>query len=99
MLPAVVVRFSPDAVATRCPSDFMDDVTFSHNGPYNGMSIPLPIRRCSVVRMLTPLLRRIGCFVSQTTAGACDAPLRCYQSCTDLQLFAVTLAAGGTTVR
>ena len=57
------------ALTTRLPSvprAGLDDAIFSENGPSGGMSIPLPrvTSRCVVVRMLTHLLRRIGCVVS-----------------------------------
>jgi len=79
---------------TSFTSGFMDVVKFARNGPYADMSIPLQrlasLRRCVVVRRLTPLLRRIGCVVLDDGwrrnyrrvrrargdgGGACNAPL------------------------
>ena len=62
-----------------CTSGFIDVVTYSHRGLYNGMSLPLqPMfffwicwlqqRRCDVIHRLTPLLRVTGCLVSYATA-------------------------------
>ena len=39
-----------------CTSEFVDDVTFSHNGCSGGMLLPLQRRRCSFLHGLTPLL-------------------------------------------
>ena len=62
---------------------------FVYCGPSGGMLVGLPQQHhCNVVNRLTPLLRSIGCVLSQTTAGAnvrqvfvktyhggvCDAP-------------------------
>jgi len=77
-----------------CTSGFMDGLIFAHRGPYGGMSIPLPRvtwRHRVVVRRITPLLRLIGCVVSQTAGAetrrchrargagvaACNSPLLC----------------------
>ena len=39
-------------------SDFVNDITFTHNGHHGSMSLPLQQRHCSVVNWLTTLLRR-----------------------------------------
>jgi len=70
---------SPRRCDMLCTSGFIDVVTYSHRGLYNGMSLPLqPMfffwicwlqqRRCDVIHRLTPLLRVTGCLVSYATA-------------------------------
>jgi len=54
-----------------CTSGFMDDVMFSFNRLYGGVTL-LRQSRCSVVNGITPLLCGIGCVLSYTTARGQD---------------------------
>jgi len=69
------VTYGRSSVGTLCTSGFMEDVIFAHNGPHHMETCrSITLQRVTSLRRrvhaIAPLLRRTGCVVSQTTAGA-----------------------------
>jgi len=56
---------------TLCTTSFVNDVMFSYNGPHN-VTMLQQQHYCNVVHARTPLLRRIGCILSQIMIHAKD---------------------------
>ena len=56
---------------TLCTSGFVDNVTFCYNRPHGGVTLRQRLRS-NLCYGLTPLLRGIGCVLSETTALACQ---------------------------